>query len=186
MLDAHLGLIRIRCTLVRIRHTIEMVQIRARLVFLPQDPAAEPPGQHRLPLIAGVSLGRHREYVVQLFECPLFGLGYEQEDEEERYEVQSCIEPERTRRGHGAQHARESERQHRGPEVVGGDGPCHSDLTMREGEDFGAVHEWDRSFTGTVEGCEEVDEQCHQSEPQFAVFNARLNEEAQSSGYPSG
>ena len=106
--------------------------------------------------------------LVQFLERPLLGLGHEEEDHAERGDVQSGVETEGTGGRHGEKHTREGDGKHGGPSETGGDRPRHTDLTMRKREDFGGVCEGDGTFSGRVEGSEQVDEGGDQSKMSLA------------------
>ena len=112
----------------------------------------------------------------------LFSLRHEQEDQAKRDEIEASVEAEGTGRRHDSQHTRERNGQHGSPEETGSDGPGHADLAVRKPatrsvlgldrgfdkdglrEDFRTVSERNGTFARRVEGCEQVDEQCYQSQ----------------------
>jgi hypothetical protein len=54
--------------LLALNTTIELVKSWRRLALSLEDPAADPPREHRAPLILHVRPRRHREDIVELFE----------------------------------------------------------------------------------------------------------------------
>lgn len=120
-----------------------MVQLRAGTSLLEEDVALKPPRQHLGELVFGVSAVRNTKDVVELFKGLLLRLRDKEKDEGEGNQVEAGVEAESSGGGHGGQHSRESQRKDGGPEVVGGNGPRHANLTMGQREDFRRVHEGD-------------------------------------------
>lgn len=150
--------------LVRGNSTFESVQ-RLELGALPeQDVAREPPRQRLGHLIAGVRAGGHGKHVVKFFQGALFGLGHEEEDQDQCGDVQAGVETKRSDRVERDQEPREGDGENSGPEQAGCHRPTHPDLPMRQREDFGRVRKRDWSLTGRVKGREQEDEECNQAE----------------------
>ena len=149
---------------------IELVQLRARRPFSKQHVALEPPGKHLGKLVVSMRARRHCKNIVQLFEGALFGLGEKEIDENEGDDVEAGVEAKGALRFKGEKHAREGEREHGGPEVVGGHGPGHADFAVGDGEDLGGVGKGHGAFAGGVEGVEEVDEEGDHAEMGAAGF----------------
>lgn len=75
----------------------------------------------------------------------------------------------------------ESNRQNGGPEQTGSDGKRHADLTVRQREHLSGVCERNRTFTGGVEGAEEVHEQADETDSHVLVGLGVGDQSAQTS-----
>lgn len=139
------------------RVVVVVVELGAFGIALPEDPAPDPPGKDGAQRVLGVHTVGNGKNVVQLLKRLLLRLGNADEDHGQGDQVEARIETEDTNGLQDRKHARQGHGQNRGPEVVGGDSPRHADLTMRQGEHLGGVHEGNGTFTGRVEGSEEVD-----------------------------
>lgn len=68
---------------------VERFQVR---ILLPEDVALDPPWEPGAALVAHEATQGHGEDVVELFECPLFGFGHEEEDHDEGADVETTGE----------------------------------------------------------------------------------------------
>jgi len=120
---------------------------------------SEPPWQDGGQLITRMCSGGDAKDVVQLLERALFGFRDEEEDHGKGDDVHGGIETKGTRDAKGAELAREGDGDNRRPEIVGGHGPGHANLAMREREDLGRIREGHRPFAGGVKCIVDVDEE---------------------------
>ena len=150
--------------LVRSYCTIEMIERLQLRPLVAQNVSLEPPRKRLRNLVSDVHAGRHRKDVVQFLKRALFSLRYEQEDENQCRNVETCVEGESAHRVEGAKDTRERDGEDGGPEEASRHGPGHANFTMRKWEDFSGVGEWDGPFTGRIEGGEEEDEEGDQAE----------------------
>lgn len=103
--------------------SVKWLQLRA-LVHC--HPALEEVRERLGDVVFSMLARRHGENIVELLECALLGLGYEEEDHDEGRHVQEGVETESARRGHCSHHAGPGERQDRRPKETSGDSPSHS------------------------------------------------------------
>ena len=97
-------------------------------------------------LVTDLDTRRHFKHSVELLECELFCLGDKQEDQSQRNKVEDCISAERAGRGEGPKHSGKGQSKNRGETKTHRDRPCHALFPLRQGEDFGRVHEWDGAW----------------------------------------
>jgi hypothetical protein len=119
-------------SIVRRDMAIEGIQSWARFALFAEDVAPDPPRQHAAELMAHKGPRWHCKDVVELFERTLFGFRNEQEDHTKGAYVKSSVETKGARWSHGAEHAWESDGQHRGPEKASGHSPRHTDLCQND------------------------------------------------------
>ena len=112
--------------------TLEGIQSRASFALLAENVAPDPPWQHPAELMAYKGPRWHCKYVVELFERTLFSLRDKQEDHAKGAYVKSSIETKSPCWSHGAEHAWESDGQHRGPEKASGHSPRHTDFYQND------------------------------------------------------
>lgn len=143
---------------------MEVVELRLRQILLTQDSSPEPVRQNFEQLVTHVGTSRNSKDVVQLLKRTLLGLRQPEEDHSASQSIHTSVETKGTSSTKSAKLAGEGERNDSGPEIVGGNGPGHTNLTMRKREDFGRVGEGDRTLTRRVESVEQVDEESNQSQ----------------------
>jgi len=143
---------------------LKVIQLLTSSILFPQNISLEPPRKSLRELIFGVCSGGYSKDVIQFFESSLFSLWQEQEDKKQGNDIHPSIKSECTLDAESSKLAREGDGDDGGPEIVCGDGPGHSYLTMGEGEDFCRVGEGDGSFTGRIECVVDVDEEGHEAE----------------------
>ena len=117
-----------------------------------------------------MSPGWDCEHIVQLFKGPLFRLGNKEEDEHQGGDVETGVETKGSHSGESNEDSREGDGEDSSPEKTGCHGPGHTNLTMREGEDFGRVGEGHGTLAGRVKGGEEKDEEGDQAEMGVVFF----------------
>jgi hypothetical protein len=119
-------------SIVRRDMTIEGIQSWASFALLAENVAPDPPWQHAAELMAHEGPRWHCKDVVELFESTLLGLRDKQEDHAKGAYVKSSVETKGACCSHGAEHAWESDGQHRGPEKASGHSPRHTDLYQND------------------------------------------------------
>lgn len=91
----------------------------------------------------------------------LLRLTHKGKNHEPSDQVETSIEPKRSRRRHDGLHAGERQTQDTSECIVDAHGPSHALLTMDRGKHLGTVLEGHRSFAKRVHNSEEVHEQHH-------------------------
>jgi hypothetical protein len=111
---------------------IEGIQSWASFALFAEDVAPDPPREHAAELMAHEGPRWHRKDIIELLQRALLGLRDKQEDHAKGAYVKSSIETKGARWSHGAEHAWESDGQHRGPEKESGHSPRHTDLYQND------------------------------------------------------
>ena len=81
--------------------TVKVVQRLQSRTLLEQHVALDPPWQGFGELVLSVNPRRYSKDVIQLFECSLLGLWYEEENEDQRRQIEPGIKGEST---YGVEH----------------------------------------------------------------------------------